>query len=242
MLVFFQKPDLVRFRQQRGFEIPFNSTRILIRRIIFVVVLCVLSCLNSHACFGSMVVVYNNNANVNTGYFNDAGTSGQRIFDEFQLSAGANDFNRVIWTGVYATRNDVPDNFTMNIYDDNGGVPGNVVQSVAIGNQLIQTQTGTLNVGGGFDIFTYEASFGNINLTADETYWISLVNDVGEGWAWLTDTSQGTIAYSPNGSNGMFNTQSAMDFQLVSTLPEPGSFVMLSLLLGPILARRRRTA
>ena len=184
----------------------------------------------------NFVMVFDNNASPNTGYFADAGSSGQRIYDDFTIVGDAR-ISRITWTGVYASRNNVTDDFTVEIYEANGTLPGNLVTQVNVGN-VSEQNVGTLLTR---DLFEYDAEINELTLTSGATYFISITNDTNAGWAWAADNRGGQIAYSPNAGNNYFNFGSEMEFQLYQTaVPEPNGFTLFTLGLLTCLGRRNR--
>lgn len=167
-------------------------------------------------------MVYDNDTTPNTGFFADAGSSNQRIYDDFTLGGDAT-IDRIVWSGLYASRNNVADDFTIEIYEANGSLPGNLVTQVSAGNVSEQVVGTLVNR----DRFEYEFTFNQIQLNAGDTYFLSINNDTGEGWAWATENGSGQIAYSPNGGNTLFNHSAEMDFQLYqATVPEANAISM----------------
>ncbi len=105
------------------------------------------------------------------------------------------------WWGAYQPiPGPFPDAFTITYYDDNGGIPGNIV-----GGPFVQSG-GTLIVMGPLDtgelvlgvapIFEYTASHAAVNVVGGNCYWIEIKNDLsgGANWFW-EDGADG------NGSN-----------------------------------------
>ena len=185
-------------------------------------------------------IVFDTNVTPNTAYFSDAGRSGQRIYDDFVLDPSLpTAVNIAAWSGVYATRTVVPDDFTVEFWDNSGTRPGNLLTSMNVGS-VSRVQNGTLNIGASqWDIYDYQVSFNPINFNPNQTYWISIRNNTSQGWAWVTDRNRGQIAFrtSPNGF--LFNTTSTMKFRLEST-PEPGSSLMFLIGIAFSMKRRRR--
>ena len=187
-------------------------------------------------------IVFDTNVTPNTAYFSDAGSSGQRIYDDFVLSPSLSTSVTVAaWSGVYATRNVVPDDFTIEFWDNAGSVPGNLITSINVGNAN-RVQNGTLVLGptAQWDIYDYQVQFANVDLNPNQTYWLSVRNNTSEGWAWTTDTTRGQISFRTSPTGRLFNTTSTMQFRLEST-PEPGSAVMFVIGITFAMRRRRRT-
>lgn len=182
------------------------------------------------------VLIYDNNVTPNTAYFADAGSSNQRIYDDFTL-AGEARVNRITWTGVYANRTNVTDDFTIQIYEANGSLPGTLVSSQNVGN-VSEQNIGTLLTR---DHFEYGVDITELQLNAGATYFLSITNDTNQGWAWTANNSGGQIAYSPNGGNRLFNFASEMDFELfAASVPEPNAVTMFGIAVVALLGRRRR--
>ena len=183
-------------------------------------------------------IVFDSGADVNTGFFSDPGSNPQQIFDNFTLSSGST-VDRITWTGVYASQNVVPDNFTIELFSStsSSGVPSSTIASfsipvtrVATGDQLFST----------FDVYQYTADITPTFFNANTEYHLNIRNNVGEGWAWLTDTTQGAIIYRI-GTGGFNRFNATMDFQLeLISAPEPGNFLMFMCACAFVLRRRPR--
>jgi PEP-CTERM motif len=90
-----------------------------------------------------------------------------------------------------------PDNFTIRIFADIGGVPGvNPVNEFVVGNTVGRVDTGETQ----FDfykVFSYSANIPPLTLSANTTYWLSILNDTtadtDDWWGWTYDL--GTVGF-----------------------------------------------
>ena len=183
------------------------------------------------------MMIYDNGAALNTAVFSDPNTP-QFIADNFSLSPGSNQITGIRWRGVYASADPVvPDNFIVQFFADEAGVPSlSPFISLFIG-ALSRTDTGKVLFSD--SVFSYSATIAPIALTPNTTYWLSIVNDTSSqlnaDWAWagqLFDFGGGSIG-SRTGADFPWSVSSsfAQDFTLsnAQAIPELPSIVLLCL-------------
>lgn len=178
--------------------------------------------------------------------------NGQEIADDFSLTTDAV-VQTIHWSGVYDQNNivdDTDDNFEILIKIDLD--PTGDFNFVTLFS-LQTTNANRVDSGqdfGNLDIFDYqvEVSSLGIDLLANQTYWLSIVNEtsspVGE-WAWSAQANAGRAAFKNNTTQLDWTTfAGATDFQINgAAVPEPSSFCLLGglgLLISGTFATRRR--
>ncbi len=116
-----------------------------------------------------------------------------RVADDFSLQSTAAPTSVCFW-GLYADNvPNVTESFTINILDDAGGFPGNVIftQTVSTGAGLTRTATGAVILDT-FDEFQYEVDLAGVPvLQAGECHWIEILHDGSNpaGWFWSVTTN-----------------------------------------------------
>lgn len=182
------------------------------------------------------------------------------LSDDFILQPGVNVITDIHWTGTYgyASTETEPDNFTIYIFADGGGVPAaQPLHTIAVGDP------GRVDTGIEFidpppvialNVFAYSASFPAIILPADTRFWLVIANDTtadaDDIWLWAGQTNVGNAVYDVFGAQPWLPVDPPFraDFQLTNdaavTIPEPGSLFLVGIaLVGLMLcaapARRR---
>lgn len=165
-----------------------------------------------------------------------AGFNNQLIADDFIVPAGISTLRSVTWTGNYslgappAVGDDI---FTIRTFSDIGGLPSVTELS---SETLAVTRTAS---GIAFAPFSYTATLSSpVNLTAGDTYWISLFNETtavtATEWLWGISSpvlNPGNMRFSnditePGGLAGWFIpvdplgfAPPTLDFSLSSAVP-----------------------
>ena len=158
------------------------------------------------------------------------------------------------WSGLYealAGGDDfvsaADDDFVVNIYSDNAGTPGPLLQSFSLGNAVNRTPGATVPFSGPLiQSFDYSANI-NFTFNAGVTHWLSILNNTpGDTDVFFQSTGTGGNTFGRITGEG-FTDQAqggegfATNFQLTFTaIPEPSSVGILALSLMGLLTRRRR--
>ncbi len=140
--------------------------------------------------------------------------------DDFTLAVDQN-IIRVEWSGVYSgTTIPATDDFTIVIYSDGVGMPGTVLSTVSIGDNVNRTDTGIDNSNGLLDIYSYNATIPSFSATAGTNYWISIYNNTpaGNTWSWGRKVGGGNgIASFDQGNTWTLATGGEFDFRLAAS-------------------------
>lgn len=166
---------------------------------------------------------------------------GRQSADDFHLQPGASTITDVHWFGAYFNGNTPtePDNFTIRVFADAGGVPAvNPLAERAVGD-VGRTDTGQTV---GSNVYAYDTTINAIVLDPNTTYWLSIVNDTtadrDDLWYWPVKSSIGNGAVRD--SDGVAWTGSVpfpnpeLAFSLTGPIvPEPSSMALAAVgLLG----------
>jgi hypothetical protein len=168
--------------------------------------------------------------------------------DDFLLQSGASTVTDVHWWGVYAYGNTPElDNFTIRFYADAGGAPAIVpLAEYAVGN-IGRVDTGLTAIPNQ-DVYVYSANIPSLILTANTTYWLSIVNDTAadldDDWYWLWEVG-GVSATRGQDGQAWSSGDVRLGFQLTNdalALPEPAAWTLFAAGLAGLglLARRRK--
>ncbi len=179
---------------------------------------------------GSIDVTYTGAASqevYNNGVANFTGLTSGAISDvnlpnyvaaPFQL-VNNNIVNQVNWSGFYANGNTpMDDNFVINIWSDNGGVPGTILYSLPIGNTAGRVATSFTIFG--IKVYTYEAII-DFDAVANTAYHLSIYNDTSadtdDDWFWgYGSTSNIIYESSDNSAFSVSGISGTLDFALSS--------------------------
>ncbi len=136
--------------------------------------------------------------------------------DDFVL-ASDQEIITVAWTGAYANP-PATDDFTIVIYSDGIGMPGIILNTISIGDNVNRTDIGVNILGS--DVFSYEAMIPSFNATAGTTYWISIYNNTPSGatWTWSRKVGGGnSIASFDQGNTWTLALGGEFDFRLAAS-------------------------
>jgi hypothetical protein len=171
--------------------------------------------------------------------------------DNFVISSNAT-IDSVRWWGSWNFFNSPNDNFTVNFYGDNGGLPdpSNLISSQSIGNAM-ETSTGLTR--SFFTLVEFQSNITPVSLTAGTDYWISIFDTAGTNdgqyFIWR-ETAVGAAASSTNDGFSWGGRPLELAFQFegnITAVPEPSTF-FLFIIVGSCAAatsafrRRRSTA
>jgi hypothetical protein len=119
--------------------------------------------------------------------------------------------------------------WTVNLYADNGGQPGNLINTLHVDGTGNETFDGTF---GGFPFYTYSIALPDWQVAGGSQYWLDVYPDLGfpPQWGWGSGVGGDGMSYQD-----FFGTRSQlgadMAFALDGTggggVPEPGTLVML---------------
>lgn len=193
-------------------------------------------------CAAAPTVLFDNGAGgasgIDSTQISDALYAGIGVFsaDDFVLSDPASAII-VQWTGTYEPLANSPDNVTISIYSDAGGLPanGNPLFEYSIGSNLLSADSGFDLLGR--DVFNYEKQIGGLALDAGTTYWLHIRNDV-DGWAWGLELDAGNSAWH-SAANDWRSNNHRRDFRILS-VPEPSLLSFIGLAGCTAVLRRRR--
>jgi hypothetical protein len=155
-----------------------------------------------------------------------------QVYDNFTL-ANSDTVDSVHWEGEYFNppQQGQITGWTVNIYADNGGQPGNLLQSTHVNGTANETFDGNF---GGFPAYTYTVTGLGFNAAAGVQYWLDVYPDLAfpPQWGWSSGTGGDGISYQD-----FFGTRSQlaadMAFALdktaiVGPTPDTGTLVMMA--------------
>lgn len=199
-------------------------------RFLFLTAICFLVFV-PHSLMGQ--AVFNNQISPDTAYWSDDTSIFQEVLDNFSLS-GPTTITGVEFSGVYGNSVSANDNFAIDFYMDNGGLPAFTPFVTTQLTNVQRTATG-ITIVGGFDLYTYVADVGPVTLNANNPMWIRIYNDTnGEFWNWGAlstgnNTRVGGLYYQNDNNPAWTPFGGDMDFRLfgATAIPEPSSIIGL---------------
>lgn len=138
------------------------------------------------------------------------------LFDNFQLNQGISTVTDLHWWGTDAPAN----GFTVEIFNDSSGEPGNTSFPATFNGSVSKTQVGSI---GGVPIFNYSVDIQPINLALSTPYWLTIYN-TQPAWGWATHNQAAgghlRLAEDAMGNFGFQPEQGNLAFE-VTGVPEP---------------------
>lgn len=179
--------------------------------------------------------------NYTNAYFSDTGGdfSNQQMAENFML-ASSNTVGQIGVWGVYFPNNIPSDNFSINIYADNGGnVPGSLLHSENVAASRVDTGNDAF----GCDVYQYNFVLASpFAATGGVQYWISVVNHAGSpnnNWGWMTANADAIGAYTLDSAGSWNQLGESLSLHLETPVPAPASMAFAGLVGIGALRRRR---
>jgi hypothetical protein len=181
------------------------------------------------------VIVYDNGAGgasaITQGIESDV-TGPFRVAEDVELSTSTL-VTRVSWTGIYGGFGPTAtDAFTINVHQDASGLPGAVLASYPVADDVHRTPTG-FNVSG-LGVFEYSADIG-YEFQGDVRYYVSIVNSTAESdWGWgaiVGSDLHASFQSFTSGQTWANLSSSVFDFRL-HAVPEPATTLLALIVLS----------
>ncbi len=173
--------------------------------------------------------------NFSSSYFEQA--------DDFQLQPGQTTITDVHWWGVYSPGNTPgADDFTIRIFEDNGGVP-NLAPTHELTNLAVSRADTGADLPNPLDVYAYSVDVTPITLSANTTYWISILNDttsdIDDDWYWAQSNVNGNRE-TRNSDGQVWSLGNGELAFYLTVIPEPASMTLLGLGVAGLAIRMRR--
>lgn len=183
-------------------------------------------------------VIFDNGVTAFNSYTVSQPSAEQLVWDDFIFDAPTT-ITGIQWRGTYSTYSPLEDNFYIEIYVDNNGMPDtNALYSLSFGNNVNRSVLIPHNQ---TYIFNYSVAVSSINLSAG-AYWLSIYDDFANDdpqrrWCWINQTNPSTGNEVIKNTLTGFSDHYALgtDFTLtgsVTSVPEPENYTMMLAGLG----------
>ena len=186
--------------------------------------------------WASEILVYAQNPDGQNLYAsqNDTSVGGFGAFatsyDNFTLGPNTS-INQVEWTGGYYNPQSpgTITAWTVTFWSDSAGQPGSALATFSISGNGSETSLGNDLLGDPIFLYTAAVSF---NATGGTQYWLSVVPDTAfpPQWGWQTSSQGDGQSYQDlfgNRSQNLTDLSFALYEQQQSTVPEPGSLMLM---------------
>lgn len=122
--------------------------------------------------------------------------------------------------------------FTLQLYQDDGGLPGTVLETLTTPVPASSTDPGLMEV----------LSVGNPHLVAGNTYWVGLLPVTGGSGAWMLNTQNGFGMADQRELNGTWNAFFEPQSAFRVEVPEPATAGVFAISFLGLLGHRWRRA